>query len=74
MFQLADNVPGRPHRWAEVIAAWAHGKLVQWRYASPEANDLDWRDAPYPSRGRPNFENSDVEFRVAPDALQLFAL
>lgn len=66
MYTRADNIPGQPHPWAPAIAAWAFGRLVQWRYKSPEANDLDWRDCDYPSRGRPNFENPDIEFRVAP--------
>lgn len=66
MHQRAPSIPGQPHRWAEVIAAWAHGKLVQWRYANPEATDDDWQDCPYPSAGRPNFEHEAFEFRVAP--------
>lgn len=63
--QIADNIPGQPHRWADAISAWAHGHLVQWRYVSPKATGVDWRDCPYPSRGRPNFEDRALEFRVA---------
>lgn len=66
MMQLAENIPGKPHRWAEAICAWARGELAQWRYVSPEATDADWRDCDYPSRGRPNFEHPDLEYRAAP--------
>ena len=65
MMRLADNIPGKPHRWADAIGAWARGELVQWRYASTEATDADWRDCDYPSRGMPNWSYPGIEYRAA---------
>ena len=64
MHQTAPNIPGQAHPWAKEISAWAFGKLVQWRYVSSEATDADWRDCPYVSRGMPNWNSSEIEFRV----------
>lgn len=67
--QIALNVPGQPHRWSAEIAAWARGDLVQWRYDLRDIEDKplsDWRDCSYPSRGMPNWEHPDIEYRVAP--------
>ena len=54
------------HRWAAEIAAWAAGRLVQFRYAYPGASEQEWRDCNYPSRGMPNWSNDELEFRIAP--------
>ena len=64
MLRTAPDIPGLPHKWAKEIAAWAFGRLVQWRYVSPEATNADWRDCPYASRGMPNWIASDIEFRA----------
>jgi hypothetical protein len=70
MLRLFPNVPGQPHRWADAICAWARGGLVQSRYINSEATDADWQDQPYASQGMPNWHSSEIEFRVAPPALQ----
>ena len=60
------DIPGKPHKWAAEISAWAAGGLVQWRYASQEAAEADWRDCDHPSRGEPNWWHAALEFSLAP--------
>lgn len=61
--QCADGIPGIPHRWTTEIKEWADGGLVQWRYAGSMDS---WTNCEYASRGMPNWNNDDLEFRVAP--------
>ena len=52
----------KPHKWAEVIKAWADGKPIQYKaYDSP-----DWRDV---EKAHPFFDNDFLEWRVKPEAI-----
>ena len=49
----------KPHKWAEVIKAWADGKQIQFRM------DSVWVD--YNSNNIPPFNLACYEFRVKPE-------
>ena len=69
----SPNIPGQPHRWADEIKAWADGRLVQWRSLRLAASNCHapWVDCLYPSCGRPEWENTGLEFRIAPETPEL---
>lgn len=52
----------KPHKWAEVIKAWADGKPIQVRFK----NSTFWIDEEFDS-GVPLFNDSDREWRVKPE-------
>lgn len=49
-----------PHKWAEVIKAWADGKAIEFR-----AHGGEWRLF-YLSHRTPGFSNDGLEWRVRP--------
>lgn len=57
-----------PHKWAEVIKAWADGKEIQFRPRRPEGEA--WEDfftPRCPRRASPDFNNSYYEWRIKPE-------
>lgn len=54
----------KPHKWAEIIKAWADGKPIQYKY-------LDWKDSEWKDNDMPlpRFDISDLEWRVKPENL-----
>ena len=50
----------KPHKYADVIKAWADGKTIQGRI-----NLGDWQDAP--AHRNPDFVNPRVEWRIKPE-------
>lgn len=61
----APSIPGKPHRWATEIKAWADGRLVQSRCIFGMNAPSQWSDCHYASRGEPNWDNTTMEFRIA---------
>lgn len=51
----------KPHKWAEVIKAWADGAEVQFKHGSL---DKLWRN--YTPGDTPSWGQGDLEFRVKP--------
>lgn len=51
----------KPHKWAEIIKAWADGKPIQYKY-------LDWKDSEWKDNDMPlpRFDIGDLEWRVKP--------
>lgn len=47
---------GKPHKYAEVIKAWADGKVIQFRKDERITCDCGWRD------WKPDFHNASPEF------------
>lgn len=52
---------GTPHKYAEVIKAWADGKTIQWR-RNWGLNPTQWQDIE-----KPDFHCETVVFRVKPE-------
>lgn len=55
----------QPHRWAEVIKAWADGKAIQGR----RIGSVEWHDFCAPG-WLPAFNGPDWEWRVKPQAVR----
>jgi hypothetical protein len=56
-----------PHKWAEVIKAWADGEYVQFRLLKTDYTWTGWMDYPIDNSGIINWDNPDVEFRIKPE-------
>ena len=56
----SSNKTGKPHKWAQVIKAWADGKPIQFRHVSCE----NWVDNDISIL--PCFDNEYLEWRVKP--------
>lgn len=56
------TIERKPHKWAEVIKAWADGKPIQYKY-------LDWKDSEWKDNDMPlpRFDIGDLEWRVKPE-------
>jgi hypothetical protein len=56
-----------PHKWSEVIKAWADGYPIQFRYFSQCLEKWsDWMD--FPEEFEPiNWGNPSTEFRIKPE-------
>lgn len=59
----------KPHKYAEVIKAWADGKMVQFKYVRyPEKG---WSDWPQHHESVPGFCTLDIyEWRIKPQAVR----
>lgn len=56
-----------PHKWAEVIKAWADGAEIQWAFTKESNYDCrTWRDFANASI-IPNWSNEELVFRVKPE-------
>lgn len=51
------------HKWVDVIHAYAEGKPIQWRFIN-----YDWEELPY--NQNPEFNNTQIEWRVKPHKYQ----
>jgi len=62
----------KPHKWADVIKAWADGKTVQCQYI----NNLtqDWTDYNISIHKVPNFFSAALEWRVKPKLIGQFKI
>lgn len=59
----------KPHKYAEVIKAWADGKPIQVRFK----NSTFWIDEEFDG-GVPLFNDSDREWRVKPERVDTYHL
>lgn len=55
----------KPHKWAEVIKAWADGKLIQ-----RQVNNDGWDDWRY--KDTPPFDALYIEWRVKPEPVETY--
>jgi hypothetical protein len=55
-----------PHKWAEVIKAWADGREIQWR--SPQHSE-HWSVF---TGIMPKFQSNTLEFRISPEVVEQF--
>lgn len=57
----------KPHKWAEVVKAWADGKPIQYKY-------LDWKDSEWKDNDMPlpRFDIGDLEWRVKPEPVETY--
>ena len=62
----SDQSQPMPHRWAEVIKAWADGKEIQWRYVEPGNNWVTYSSADRPSTMLFSADQS-CEWRIKPE-------
>jgi len=51
----------KPHKWAEVIKAWAEGREIQCRFIGG-----GWPWDTFVREGMPSFDHSELEWRVKP--------
>jgi hypothetical protein len=59
------NSNSKPHRWAEVIKAWADGREIQLR--KPDASDSRWHTYAPMDDTVPAFDNGMIEWRIKPE-------
>ena len=58
----------KPHKWAEVIKAWADGKPIQ---VMDDQFYCEWTD--YPKYGlSPDFNSDHLEWRVKPEPVETY--
>lgn len=62
---MSNSTP-QPHKWAEVIKAWADGHAIQWRWNDTGAEER-WQDNVIYTTV-PDFSNTNKDWRVKPQA------
>lgn len=58
-----------PHKWADVIKAWADGKPIQWRAALLPSDDDRWGDVTSSTK-LPDFSAKHCEWRIKPETVK----